>query len=195
MKSTYSPATAKTLFANTNIDWWVAGGWALDLFLGRQTREHEDLDISVLRKDERKVRDFLSGWHMQIGLGEGKLEPAVLETTSIFPKDREIIWCKPSAIEDWAFEILLCKSEENEWVFKRDSKIRRPIKEIGGITDGGVPYLQPEIVLLFKAKTADSKNQADFINVLPSLSQKQRVWLDKSISMVHPGHPWLKKLR
>lgn len=25
--------------------WWIAGGWALDLFVGRTTRAHEDMDV------------------------------------------------------------------------------------------------------------------------------------------------------
>jgi hypothetical protein len=31
--------------------WCVAGGWALDLWLGKQTRAHHDLEIAVLRPD------------------------------------------------------------------------------------------------------------------------------------------------
>ena len=27
--------------------WFVAGGWAIDLFLGTRTRDHEDLEIAV----------------------------------------------------------------------------------------------------------------------------------------------------
>ena len=30
--------------------WYVAGGWAVDLHLGRPTREHEDLEIGVPRE-------------------------------------------------------------------------------------------------------------------------------------------------
>jgi uncharacterized protein (DUF952 family) len=31
--------------------WWVAGGWALDLFLGRKTRPHADLEIGTTTSD------------------------------------------------------------------------------------------------------------------------------------------------
>jgi hypothetical protein len=27
------------------VPWWIAGGWALDLFVGRTTRAHEDMDV------------------------------------------------------------------------------------------------------------------------------------------------------
>jgi hypothetical protein len=42
--------------------WWIAGGWALDLFLGYQTRGHGDLDVGVLRCDIVDVITDMSGW-------------------------------------------------------------------------------------------------------------------------------------
>lgn len=194
MKSTYKPADALRLFSDKNIDWWIAGGWALDLFLGKRSREHEDLDIAVLRKDEKQIRNLLNGWHLQIGLGEGKLELTPLSKDKQLRSNREIVWCKPSVDSDWAFELLLSKSEHDEWIFKRNETIRLPLKEIGGVTGDGVSYLQPEIVLLFKAKTLNTKNQSDFENVYPFLSSKQKNWLKKSISIVHPSHPWLAQI-
>jgi hypothetical protein len=35
--------------------WGVAGGWALDLFLNRKTREHGDLEIVALRRDHEAL--------------------------------------------------------------------------------------------------------------------------------------------
>jgi hypothetical protein len=32
--------------------WHVAGGWAIDLFLGRQRRAHKDWDVSIARADQ-----------------------------------------------------------------------------------------------------------------------------------------------
>jgi hypothetical protein len=39
------------LLAGIDSPWWIAGGWALDLFIGDQTRAHEDLDVGILRRD------------------------------------------------------------------------------------------------------------------------------------------------
>jgi putative ABC transport system permease protein len=42
--------------------WFVAGGWALDLFLGRVTRPHHDVDIALFREDQRQLRShFIAG--------------------------------------------------------------------------------------------------------------------------------------
>jgi Aminoglycoside-2''-adenylyltransferase len=32
---------------DAHFPWFVAGGWAIDLFLGTRTRDHEDLEIAV----------------------------------------------------------------------------------------------------------------------------------------------------
>ena len=40
-------------------------GWALDAFLGRITREHGDIDLSVFAPDQRTLFDhLLGGWQM-----------------------------------------------------------------------------------------------------------------------------------
>jgi len=32
--------------------WGVCGGWAIDLYLAKVTREHHDIEIAVFRKDQ-----------------------------------------------------------------------------------------------------------------------------------------------
>ena len=56
----------------------------------------------------------------------------------------------------------------------------------------GIPYLAPEIVLLFKAKHADrDKDAADFARALPLLDDQRRQWLADALRVVHPGHDWI----
>ncbi len=33
--------------------WFFAGGWAIDLFLGKETRIHEDIEIGVLLQSKK----------------------------------------------------------------------------------------------------------------------------------------------
>ena len=46
------------------LDHWCFGGWAVDLWVGRVTRQHEDIDFLVWRHDESRVHDALTaaGW-------------------------------------------------------------------------------------------------------------------------------------
>jgi lincosamide nucleotidyltransferase A/C/D/E len=45
--------------ANLGIDVWVGGGWGVDALLGRETRPHDDLDVSIRAHDEAVVLDLL----------------------------------------------------------------------------------------------------------------------------------------
>jgi len=42
--------------------WYIAGGWAIDLFLGRETREHDDIDVTIFRNDQAELRTHLAAW-------------------------------------------------------------------------------------------------------------------------------------
>jgi len=54
----------KSLFKSTDFAFVVCGGFALDLFAGRQLREHGDFDILVFEKDRYRLLQFLAnkGW-------------------------------------------------------------------------------------------------------------------------------------
>ncbi|WP_436868712.1 hypothetical protein [Mammaliicoccus sciuri] len=47
-------------------------------------------------------------------------------------------------------EILLNEFNNNEWVYRRDLRITKPLNTTFSYTELGIPYLNPEIVLLFK---------------------------------------------
>jgi len=40
---------------------WIDGGWCIDALLGRQTREHKDLDVAIEARDVPRARDLLEG--------------------------------------------------------------------------------------------------------------------------------------
>src|SRR4051794_3932232 len=66
MRSSYQPPDAVELFGDLP-GWWIAGGWAIDLWLGQQTREHVDLDIVTLRTNQRVFWRRLQGWTSTLG--------------------------------------------------------------------------------------------------------------------------------
>ena len=56
-----SPAQVQRVLSGLTVPWWIAGGWAIDLHLGRQTREHGDTDVVILRDDQLVVQQHLAG--------------------------------------------------------------------------------------------------------------------------------------
>lgn len=194
MKANYSLDQVVSVFEGVSEQWWIAGGWAIDLFLGEQTREHEDVDVAILRNDERAFRRHLKSWQLWPGLGNDQLEDKPIAANEKLPESREVLWCRPVVSSEWAFELLLNKTIGSEWVFKRSSTVRKPLQNLGSYTDDGVPYLNPEVVLLFKAKNNRAKDQHDFERVVPKLNNEANAWLSNSLQIVHPGHPWLVDL-
>jgi len=51
-----------------------------------------------------------------------------------------------------------------------------------------------QLVLLFKAKHARGKDQADFDATVPHLPPSQRETLAELLARAHPGHRWLADL-
>jgi hypothetical protein len=53
----------------------------------------------------------------------------------------------------------------------------RDTDDMAFMSDDGVPFLAPEIVLLFKAKLMRSWDQADFESVAPIVGSERQSWL------------------
>jgi Aminoglycoside-2''-adenylyltransferase len=168
--------------------WYVAGGWAIDLFIGRVTREHEDVDIAILRGDQAELRSHLASWTLEKIVDRQRSPWA--EGERINPPAHEI----HATREDRSprhLEILLNESSDGLWRFRRNPAITRPLHRIGMRTPEGVPFLAPEVVLLFKAKAPVEKDVQDFELVRPRLPSERRRWLRRALETCHPGHPWL----
>ncbi|WP_152526285.1 hypothetical protein [Thalassobacillus devorans] len=91
-------------------------------------------------------------------------------------------------------EILLNEKDSDRWVYRRDPEITFPISHMHLRSEQGLPYLNPEIVLLYKAKETRQKDNEDFENIFPRLNERQKEWLKQGLIQCHPNHPWLEKL-
>lgn len=187
------PEQVADLLRGISIPWWISGGWAIDLFLGRQTRPHGDTDVLILRKDQSALQEVLGGWDLhktnQPGLkpwpsGEF-LRPGVND-----------VWCRRTPDFPWCLQVMLMDTEGESWVFRRDPTICGAIATLGRTTDSGIPYLSPEIQLLYKARpqTLD-KDDLDFRQCVLSLEPEARQWLLSCLRRRLAGdHDWVRML-
>jgi Aminoglycoside-2''-adenylyltransferase len=171
----WRPDEAARLLAGLTVPWCVAPGWALDLWRGEQTRDHGDLEIAVPGPDFGVVRAALAAYEMET-IGSGHAWPLDSPAFDVMNQT----WVRDPAAGVYRLDIFREPQRDGAWVCR---------------TGDGVPYLVPEIVLLFTAKHAvEPKNQADFAGALPLLDPAAVGWLRWALARVHPGHSWIAAL-
>lgn len=171
--------------------WWIAGGYAIDALCGQGRREHGDIDIGLFAADQVAVRTHLRGWDPHAADPPGTLRPWAEEEA--LPAEVHDIWVRRDEADAWRFQLMLNPRDGDDWVYRRDSRIRRPIGDLVWWREG-IPYLAPEIQLLFKSKGAREKDRQDFEDALPLLEREQRQWLAAALGVASPGHEWLERL-
>jgi hypothetical protein len=187
------PREAALLLAGFGRPWWIAGGYAIELAVGRQLRAHADLDILLLRGDLHAVHRPLRGWELWAADPPGRLRPWMPGET--LPPAVHDIWCRPAGGTNWRLQLMLDESDGADWVSRRDARIRRPFAEIGGLSADGIPHLVPEVQLFYKAREPRPKDDLDLAAVLPLLGASQVRWLAWAIETCYgPESPWLGRL-
>lgn len=173
--------------------WWVCGGWALDLFLNRETRRHDDIDVAVLRDDQHVLFRHLQDWDLRYATTEHTLERWDGRRLDLPVHG---IWARRSVDPEaaWTCEFLLNEHVGSNWAFRRNEAVTRAVEEIGD-TRNGVPFLRPEIVLLYKAAERSPKNNSDLAEVRSHLSGQAATWLLEALTTWDPSHPWITALR
>ncbi|MGW1613868.1 nucleotidyltransferase domain-containing protein [Streptomyces sp. NPDC002285] len=186
----WRPEQVAERLAGVRAPWCVAAGWALDLFRGRQSRPHGDLEIAVPSAGFTEIRDRFPEYVFD-AVGSGRVWAGagaeVLAAT-------HQTWLRDPASGQFLFDVFREPHDGGTWICRRDERLRLPYDAVIERTAEGIPYLVPELVLLFKAKASRPKDQADFDGALPLLSQARRDVLTGWLTRVHPGHPWLEKL-
>ncbi len=216
----------KTLMDSMEISWAVCGGDAIDLFVGKQTRLHKDIDVAALWEErERVISGFLQkGWRV--------FEPdhgLLREITSLEEdlRTEDNLWCLRPKSDSYQIvhqhdrfyeitterphqdvldyiEVLFNRVQDGKFLYKRNPEIA--LEQYLYHTEEGIPYLAPEMVLLYKSifvrmpptpdnlKTAENYRH-DFRVALDKMNKTQKEWLKVALEGSYPmGHEWLEKL-
>lgn len=205
-------AYVRDLLVGFGPSWCLCGGWAADAWLGRQSRYHWDVDISVFHDDQRAIFDHLPGWALVAH------DPNVAGDTTEPWDGRQLdrpahihvptlgsaLSTSPAATHSaFEFEFLLDERAGGEWVLNRKPRITVPLERAVQRSPWDLPVAAPEIVLFFKAgghlpalnaDTLRPQDEQDLQALLPTLDAAPRAWLRESLGAVWPEHPWLPRL-
>jgi hypothetical protein len=184
--------------------WSLCGGWAVDAWLGRVTREHGDVDVSVFGADCDEVQRHFSGWQL-VAHGPGVDNNAALwdgrplgTPSHLHGRPPELITGPPAEsgimqpVEGWWLDVQIDERAGPEWVLHASPRVALAMSEAVRESVWGVPTASPEVVLFFKSRDLRRRDRADFAELVPLLSRGRRAWLREAIAAV--GHPWMREL-
>jgi hypothetical protein len=201
-------AYVRDLLLGFDRPWLLSGGWAVDAWLGRPTREHGDVDITVFHDDQRAVFEHFAGWAMVAH------DPNVPDDTTETWNGRPVdlpghIHIRPLADTESGveFEFLLNERSGEEWVLNREVRVAVPLERSTTLSGWGIPTAPPEVILFFKAGgdltaaeidagggSPRPRDEQDFLALLPILTDPARAWLRHALTHTRPHHPWLPRL-
>ena len=194
-----------SLLSGLAVPWWITGGWAIDLAVSHLTRDHTDVNVMMLERDEHALRG-LTGVDIQL-IADGQppgpwpagrrltAGPAAVPKPPVTGPGRSVGDRLMLRGEDLPLpaEVIPASAVGAFWVHRQGARIfTRPLADITRYWQG-IPFLAPEVVLLIKARPGTDRpgtdnDQRDFEAALPMLSAGQRSWLKDAIE--RPS--WLK---
>ena len=171
--------------------WSLCGGWAVDAWLGRVTRDHADVDVAMFMDEQARIWHELRDWslvahdtpdasHDIPWDGHDLGFPAHLHADRFAPKR----------------EIQLNERESGEWLLQREPRIALPFPRFAVASGWGIPTMAPEAVLFYKGADTNRRphDEQDFDALGPHLDAGQRAWLQAALRLIDPGHSWLERL-
>ncbi|MEP6694101.1 MAG: amino acid transporter [Chloroflexota bacterium] len=189
---TISLEEIKKLLGSVTAPWWIAGGTALDMFIGHETRKHDDIEVAVLRRDQAAFRDALATWDVQIA-HKGELIPWKRGET--LKPEHHAAWARETPDGPWRLELLFEESDGKRWSYRRNSSIGLNVADLGRRDAYGIQFIRPEVALLYKSKSPRPVDETDFLYVLPRLDVAQKGWLLGALYTTDPKHRWIARMK
>ncbi len=186
--------------------WSLCGGWAIDAWLGRISRDHGDVDLSVFDAHHQQLADQLAGWQLiahnsavdggSTGLWDGRRLPVPSHIHARSPADAGPLpddgICQPAM--GWWLDIQIDDGDGDDCVLKREPRVALAMRDAIRISPWRVPTASPEVLLFFKAALPRRRDWRDFVAMLPRLDAQQIAWLRNAIALAYPEHPWIDAL-
>lgn len=186
-------ADVARLFAGAPFTWGIAGGYAVEQFLGAPFREHSDTDVALFRDEQLRVQSWLHDWRLYAADPPGTLRPWA--DSEYLPYGIHDIWGHRRHVSAWELQLMLAEVDGDQWFMRRDPRVRGRRDDLI-VTYNGLPCIRIDVQLLYKARGCRPKDTRDFQACLPHLPADARRWLGDNLLLLYPaGHAWLAELR
>src|SRR4051812_27330534 len=96
--------------------WFISGGWAIDLFVGRETRSHHDLEIGLFFPDQHAIRRHLADW-TSFGLIDQTWKELPDDTDLELPEFQ--LQVRHPSLRPTEFDLFLNPRDGTDWVSRR----------------------------------------------------------------------------
>lgn len=200
------------------IDYAVCGGYGIDLFIGQKTRPHKDLDVTAFWEDRDTIIRFMirEGWDVYEPCGTEYLHK--ISNVQDQRRIKSNIWCVKQGNQHYRFmenedsmyavdfdnleqneldyvEFLFNSRSDDNFLFARNKAIKIKL-ETSVLKANNIPFLAPELILLYKSNAADkTEYQQDFISASSMMNKGQLAWLKNALHIMYPkGHVWINEL-
>lgn len=186
----WTPDRVAERLIDVSAPWCVAAGWALDLFIGKATRAHDDIEIAVPRTSFDEVAAALHEYEWDV-VGDGQVWPYA--DAHRHPELSQT-WMRDPSTGYYHLDVFREPHAGDQWIYRRDPSLTIPYSELIETGEAGIPYLIPEVALLFKAHANRPKDDGDFARVLPLLPDHRIARLSQWLTRFYPQHEWLAEL-
>jgi hypothetical protein len=113
--SCWTPGEVARRLADVAAPWCVAAGWALDLFRGRQTRQHGDIEIAVPAASFPAVRVLFPGYAFD-GVGSGVIWEGA--TAGVLAATHQT-WLRDPATGNYLLDVFREPHDGDTWICRR----------------------------------------------------------------------------
>lgn len=187
-----TPTEVAALMADFGGPWMIVGGYAIEAFTG-VSRRHEDIDVALLRRDLPDLLATLPDRYQRWSAGSGLLRPLNADHPEMHPEAGQV-WIREHAQAPWRADFILLTEHEGGWVSNRDPSMTFTFEGSTWRDATGIPYVRPEITLVYKAKQLEARHDRDFEAAWRLLDANARDWLQETLERLHPKHPWLNRM-
>jgi hypothetical protein len=141
--------------------------------------------VSILRDDAIALLELLTVWDVHVAAA-GVLTPWDGLPLSV-EGDQNNVWCRKAPDQPWRLDVTISDGDQECWIYRRNPALRVPWAQAVMMSKEGIPYLAPELQLIFKSKNHRSKDDRDAAEVIPALNAERQSRLRE---LLPPDHPW-----